>query len=198
MPTLFDTREAFLTEAAALILDERIMPAVGSEFPRPDFRISVGFPKHSRGGKSIAVCFVREVSTDNVNEIFINPEIDDPALVLECVAHELIHAVDNAASGHRGFFKRIATRIGLVGPMKSTTAGPELASYLASCLSLLGEYPHRRMDIDSAHKKGGSRMLKLECVHGCGFICRTTQKWVNEMTLPAACPACGNHSLDLN
>ncbi len=75
MNALFPTREAYLTEAANLIPDDLLMGIVEKkyEYARPNFRVSVGFPKHSRGGKAIASCFSTEASSDGVNEIFINP-----------------------------------------------------------------------------------------------------------------------------
>ncbi len=189
---LFDDREAWLTEASNLILDDLIMNEV-SEYQRPTFRISVGFPKHSRGGKAIAVCFKREASTDGVNEIFINPEIDDPVTVLESVAHELIHAVDNCASGHRNFFARVARAIGLEGPLTKTFAGSQLRYVLESYSSLLGQFPHSKMTMDQVHKKDTTRQRKVECRNSdCGFLFRASAKQIEKLgnSGDALCPAC--------
>jgi hypothetical protein len=190
--TMFDTRESYLQEAANLILDELIMPAVaakGFEYPRPAFRISVGWPKHSRGGKAVAQCFTREASTDGRNEIFVTPEIDDPVRVMDAVAHELIHAVDDCASGHRNFFAAVARAIGLEGPLTATEAGPELAGKLSEIAGLLGGFPHHRMDIGKSHKPGGTRLVKVEC-SDCGFHFRTSQKQIDLIPADHACPAC--------
>lgn len=192
MALVFQTREQYLTEAAALILDDLIMPAVESspfDYPRPNFRISVGFPKHSRGGKAIAVCFNVEASSDGVNEIFINPEIDEPIRVMDCIAHELIHAVDNLKSGHRNFFARIARKIGLEGPFTATHAGDQLRRSLEEYSALLGDFPHHKMNIDKGHKKAATRMIKVEC-SDCGFHFRTSQAQINRMSHVAECPAC--------
>ena len=190
---LFDDREAWLTEAANLMLDDLIMP-VASEFARPNFRISVGFPKHSRGGKAIAVCFAKEASSDGVNELFINPEIDNPIEVLGSVAHELIHAVDNLASGHKGFFARVARKIGLEGKLTETYAGEDLAGVLESYSGLLGKFPHAKMQMDKGHKKDSTRQKKVECTEkmDCGFIFRTSASQLAKMPLDAACPCCGH------
>ena len=190
---MFTDREAWLTEASNLILDDLIMSEC-PEFPRPEFRISIGYPKNSRGGKAIAVCFKKEASTDGVNEIFINPEIDDPVVVLESVSHELIHAVDNCESGHRNFFARVARKIGLAGKFTSTFAGEELKAVLESYSVLLGEFPHSKMEMDKVHKKDSTRQLKVECGF-CGLIFRTSKKWLERLTSESPCPCCGNHSL---
>ena len=193
MALIFDTREAFLTEAAALCLDDVIMPVVEAskfEFERPRFRISVGFPPNNRGGKTIAVCFVREASGDGVNEIFVNPTIDDPLHVLEAVAHELIHAVDNCASGHRNFFAHVARKIGLEGKLTATVAGDKLAATLREHIGLLGDFPHHKMNVNAGRKKGGTRMLKMKCRwDDCGFQFYTSAAQIERMN-SHDCPAC--------
>lgn len=198
MATLFTTREAYLSEAVQLILDEKIMPcaeALALNLPKPPVRVSVGFPKHTRSKSVIAQCFVRRVSTDGFNEIFVTPELDDPIEVLDAVVHECVHAYDDCDSGHKGTFARLARKVGLEGKLTATHAGAELRGYLQSLVDLLGDYPHHRMDVDIAHKKGGTRMLKIECSE-CGFVARTSQKWIDELPADAACPVCDSCSLN--
>lgn len=193
----FDDREAWLTEAANLILDDVVMPHC-SEKERPNFRISVGFPKHSRGGKAIAVCFVKEASSDGVNEIFINPEIDDVIRVMDCITHELIHAVDNRQSGHKGFFARVARACDLQGPLTDTTAGQTLKDTLEGFEALLGDFPHAKMTTDKVHKKDGTRQLKVWCDNDeCGFLFRTSGKQQAKLGMrhSSLCPACSKGSL---
>lgn len=187
---LFDDREAWLTEASNLILDDIIMDECEG-YARPNFRISIGFPKHSRGGKAIAVCFRKEASTDGVNEIFINPEIDSPVDVLESVAHELIHAVDNCESGHRNFFARVARAIGLEGKLTATYAGEQLKGVLESYSVLLGQFPHAKMNMDKVRKPDTTRQLKVEC-NDCGMIFRTSRKWQVKVQ---SCPCCESHNI---
>lgn len=189
----FTDREAWLTEASNLILDDLLMPLCpGSE--RPDFRISIGFPKHSRGGKAIAVCFAKSASSDGVNEIFINPEIDNPVEVLEANVHELIHAIDDCRSGHRGMFAAVARMVGLEGKLTATYAGDDLKATLEGYAALLGEFPHNRMDMELVHKKDGTRQRKVICsaVQSCGFIFRTSASQLKKMEQEAPCPCCGS------
>ena len=188
----FDDREAWLTEAANLILDELIMEVAG-EYQRPTFRISIGFPKYSRGGKAIAVCFKKEASTDGVNEIFINPEIDDVQTVLGSVAHELIHAVDNCESGHKHFFARAARAIGLEGKLTATFPGTDLAGTLEGYAALLGAFPHAKMNMEVVRKKDGTRQRKVECINSdCGFMFRTSAAQIAKLPADAPCPCCGS------
>jgi len=190
----FDTREAYLTEAADLILDDILMPIVEAsdwDYERPKYRISVGFPKHSRSGKAVAVCFPRASSSDDLNEIFVTPERDDPMQVLADLLHELIHSIDDLESGHRNFFAHVARKAGLEGKLTSTYAGEGLLKTLSEYALLLGDYPHHKMTI--THKKQTTRQLKLSCTE-CGFVMRTSQKWMDciEPTV-AACPVCHRH-----
>ena len=195
---MFTNREEYLTEAANLALDDIIMPIVdkwndrnADNIERPNFRISVGFPKHSRGGRAIAVCFRREASTDGVNEIFINPEIDSPEDVMGSMIHELIHACDDCESGHQHFFAFAARKVGLEGKLTETVPGEALASTLHSYQRLLGEFPHAKMVIDKSHKKSSTRQLKVSCT-ACDFLFRTSQKHIDNLTTESHCPCCAS------
>jgi len=194
MAQLFTDREAWLTEAASLIIDDILTPIIDASaygYERPPYRISVGFPKHSRGGKSIAVCFTRAASSDGVNEVFINPEIDDPVEVLDKLTHELIHAFDDCESGHRNFFAHVARKAGLEGALTRTVAGDELRQTLQSYADLLGPFPHRKMQLDTTHKKQKTRMRRVSCSSPeCGFHFRTTAVQIAKLANPTTCPAC--------
>jgi hypothetical protein len=190
-------REAWLTEAATIILDGIIMP-VAAPFGRPTFRVTVGFSKHSRGSakrRTIAQCFPREASTDNVNEIFVSPEIDDPMVVLPALTHELIHAVDNSTNVHRGWFTYVARDVGFVG---LSEPGTKLGIELLELARALGAYPHARMDLDALHQKQSTRQLKIACSDvRCGFIARSSRKHADRWSAafggyPAPCPCCGS------
>lgn len=197
MTSSIDTREAWLTEAAAIILDGIIMPQVyHADLSRPPVRITVGWPKGSRGGKkAIGQCFVRAASTDGVNEIFISPEIDQPMSILPVMVHELIHALLDCEDGHRGRFAVYAKACGLTGPMTATSAGVELGVQLAVLADALGPFPHARMDVDGHRKVAGTRQLKVSC-GCCGFVARTSRlqirQWRDGNRL---CPACRNADL---
>lgn len=179
-------REAWLIEAGNLILEDLLSPYnEGRELPL--FRVSVGFPK-GRSTKVVAVCYKREVSADQHNEIFVTPEVDDSIIILAALTHELIHAYDDCASGHRGFFSRCAAKVGLRKPMTATTANDTLTRELNEIVELLGNIPHAKMDRGKI-KKQKTKMLKCQCTR-CDFTFRTTQTWIDS-GLTNYCIACG-------
>lgn len=179
------TREGWLT-AAVLALSPlfaeqgHIVPAV---------RVSVGWPG-GRGAKNTVIgqCWASRASADSVPQLFISPVLGDAERVLDVLAHELVHAIDDCTSGHKGPFAKIAKSIGLTGKMTATVAGAELKPKLAAMVEALGEYPHAIITPSlSGVAKQGTRMLKVECPSD-GYTLRTTAKWL-AMGVPT-CP-CG-------
>lgn len=185
-PAFHATREAWLTAAVRDLTP--LYAAVGATLP--PVRVSVGWPG-GRGKKQAVIgqCWAPDAASDGVAQVFISPTLADPATVLSTLVHELVHAVDRNTSGHRGQFARIARAVGLTGKMTATTAGEALSARLAAVAAGLGTYPHAalRSAAGGSHKPQGTRMLKLECLN-CGYIVRTTAKWV-AVGLPV-CP-CG-------
>lgn len=179
-------REAWLTGAVDLMRG-RLFADHGFQVPK-QVRISVGFPHGKRGGR-IGECWQPEASGDAVGEIFIHPILDDAVRILDVVAHELVHTINHKAgtSGHGKVFKDIAVAIGLEGKMTATVASSGLVKVLTDYRNVLGPYPHKALTPGGGPKKQGTRLLKLLCVK-CGYVARTTQKWV-DTGLPV-CP-CG-------
>lgn len=194
--TKFATREAWLEAAVDLVRSifsdhDITIPAV---------RVSCGWPAVGatrKRNKRIGECWKTESAADNVNHIFITPWLDNVLEVnsdgtadgiLPTLVHELIHASDDCESGHRGTFRQRATAVGLRGKMTATHAGEDLTADLQNIAEALGPYPHGKIDIEySPVKKQGTRMIRLECPE-CGYLARTTRKWL-EVGVPS-CP-CG-------
>lgn len=122
--------------------------------------------------------------------------------VLQTLLHEMIHASDDGASNHSGYFRKTALAAGLEGRMTSTYAGDALRAKLAALASRLGTYPHAAMRPGAARPgqpgdpegkgrdrigKQSTRMIKVECPAD-GYIARTTRKWLDVGT--PSCP-CG-------
>ena len=187
-------REAWLTEMSQFILDDIIMPECNG-LPAPPIRLSVGFPT-GRRGKAVAVCYKREASSDSTNEIFVSPTLDDSLEIAGALCHEIIHAVDNCASGHRHHFARVARRIGLIGKLTATRASGALLAKLAEYVVLLGKIPHAKLNMAKARTSDGTRMLKCMC-GDCGFTFRTSAKWLAYID-NNTCNACGNESIEFN
>lgn len=166
-------REAWLV-AATVHLNTRLFAGA-----LPPVKLSCGWT--SRGARSdqtdaIGQCWSKATSRNGINQIFISPRLDDPPEVLAVLVHELIHAMDDCTSGHRGAFKAMALKVGLVGPMRATKAGEELAGRLMELAMELGAYPHGAL---TPITKQGTRMLKFSCPC-CGWTGRATAKWMAE------------------
>jgi hypothetical protein len=162
----------------------------------PEVRVSCGWP--SSGGTrnkntTIGECWHREVADDKTSQIFISPTLHNEIEVLGVLIHELIHAWDNGASGHKGNVKKregfrwLATVLGLEGKMTATKVGDALGVRLLPIYYELGKYPHSALRPGSKLTKQSTRMLKVECPND-GYTLRATRKWL-DMGLPT-CP-CG-------
>jgi hypothetical protein len=191
MSTAVDTREAWLIRAAERLAE--LLGAVGEEMP--PIRVSVGWPG-GRGKKSNVVgqCWPTSLAEDGVAQIFMSPVRgeDKTVDVLGTLLHEMIHAVDDCESGHRGNFARIAKAVGFVPKLTSAdNRNDDLNAKLAEIAKDLDVFPHAALTSTSrraAGEKGQTtRMLKVVCPAD-DYTLRTTQKWI-DVGLPT-CP-CG-------
>jgi len=179
------TREEWLNKA----LHKHVAPLLarnGATVPT-DCLVSVGFPGGGSARKRIGECWPRSRSSKKVNQIFINPSItDNPVQMLDILVHEAIHAADDCASGHKGFFMRTAKAVGLEGKMTATHAGAGLAIWINATISKLPVISHSKLDL-SGRKKQTTRMVKHEC-QPCGAVWRAASKWGDS----ECCPFCSS------
>ena len=185
-PTLlskYETREAWL-----IALAEALKPMFEqSGFTIPEIRISCSWPSRSIR-KRLGECWHSTAAKDGRRHIFITPLAANSLEVASVVVHELLHAALPDDAGHKSPFKRGMKALGLEGKPTSTYAGEELTNKLRVIILTLGSYPHKELTLkDVMGKKQGTRMLKLTCL-GCGYVVRTTAKWI-ETGLPTC--ACG-------
>ena len=180
LATRYETREAWLMEAVSQLGD--VLSDITGK-PLPPVRVSVGWPG-GRGDRSAVIgqCWHKAAADDDHFHIFISPTQDNAARVLDILAHEMIHAYDENASGHKGLFKQWALEFGLAGKMTATVASDDLARDLADFVThTLGEYPHGALGGGgfggkaptpnpdapggggSSHPKQTTRMLKASC-----------------------------------
>ena len=148
----------------------------------PAVRVSAGWPG-GRGKKNAVIgqCWGSAAAADKVAQVFVSPVLGDGARVLDVLAHELVHAVDDCQSGHKGPFAKIARAIGLEGKMTATVAGAELKGKLDAIMVGLGDYPHAVLaSVQGADgpKKQTARMIKAECASGSGYKVRLTRQWI--------------------
>lgn len=189
MTTKYSTREEWLVAAVEAL--RPMFSALTSETV-PAVRVSVGWPGgNGRKNSVIGQCWSTKVAADEISQVFISPVLDDAVRVLDVLAHELIHAIDDCTSGHKGRFAKIAKALGLEGKMTATVAGPGLKAELDQIAAELGEYPHAALvnpgQGADGPKKQGTRMLKVECEAGSGYKVRITRQWLDEYGAPK-CP----------
>lgn len=187
------TREQWLEQATRKLQRSVFGPA---DITLPEVRVSVGWP--SKGGRAkkqtvIGQCWATKATKDDVAQLFISPTQDSGLRVLDVLAHELVHAVDDCENGHKGPFVDMIRRIGLEGKPTATTAGPELKATLERILEQLGEFPHAAIDPTQGERKQGTRMLKVQC-YDSDYIVRMTQKWIDTVGLPL-CPCHGEEMI---
>ena len=178
--TKFSTREAWLEAAVRELLP--VFAKAGHDVP--PCRVSCGFASTGARTGTIGQCWSTKASEDGVNQIFISPALSDAVEVLDTLAHELIHAVDNCKHKHGKEFKKIAISLGMVGPMRSAGAGPALKEKLKLMATKLGPYPHARLSVP---KKVAARppRPRAKCMT-CGFIVPMLKQFLHYG--PPICP----------
>ena len=136
------TREAWLLEATAQLAASVFAPL---GYTVPPIQVSVGYASTGLRSSAIGQCWSRASAEDGLNHVFISPTLGTAYAVIDTLAHELVHAVDDCQHKHGKDFKKIALAIGLEGPMRSASAGPALKKRLEALLDQLPPYPHGRI-----------------------------------------------------
>lgn len=178
-------REVWLQ--AATILLTPIFRDAGHPLPDRPIKVACSWPGGGSARKRIGECWPSKASAIGATEIFISPVIADPVAALDILTHELCHAVDDCASGHRSAFVKTARAVGLEGKPTATHAGDALRLKLAHIAEELGAYPHATLSLTD-RKKQTTRMVKVSCPD-CDGVFRTTQKWIDEADY-LTCPFC--------
>ena len=156
--------------------------AVGYVIPM-EIRFAIGWPKRATTCGAVGECWATSASSDRHAELFVSPELTEGGRILDVLAHELVHATVGTEAGHCKPFRDCALKIGLQGPMRSTTPSPKFAAWAEALMQRIGSYPAGYL-IDV--KKQGTRMLKCEC-STCGYTVRITRKWLT-LAGPPICP----------
>mgnify|MGYP006908282238 FL=1 len=193
-------RETYL-ENATDILRKGLFKDKGYKVPKVQLSVSWATKgnrtRHGEGVKVLGQCFPTGLCDSGINQVNITPYLDGTSLsgtlrILGVLVHELVHAVDDCASGHGAPFKRCATAVGLTGKMTATTETEWLQDYLkANVIKPLGLFPHAK--VLSGGRKDGVRNLKVSC-NCCGFSFRTSRKNINLLDDHIECPTgCGGH-----
>lgn len=183
----YETREEWLH--AAINVFRSWFADTDTPLPE-DLRISVGWVKPARNNskkRTIGWCFRKSAAADEISQVFISPELDNPVEILSTTLHELCHAATDG-DGHGAKFRKIALAVGLTGKMTETVAGENLAKELADLAKDLGPFPHAKLTRTMSTKgKHGRYQTKLECSL-CGFdIPSVSRKKLDEFGMPEHC-----------
>ena len=184
------TREQWLQAAVKELTAKVFKPA---KLEVPEVRVSVGWPG-GRGKKQgvVGQCFATSNADDKVAQIFVSPAVSDPLNVVATLTHELIHAIDDCASGHKGSFVRIAKVVGFLPEWTSSAnRNDELNDKLKAVVEKLGTFPHAALSGGEGPTVQKTYMLKLiDAVEPeSGMKLRMTQKMIDEFGMPL----CGCH-----
>jgi hypothetical protein len=172
-PDKIVTREDWLI---AFVKGSRpIFENAGCTIP-PKIKISIGFPSQNAlsGRKQRLGEHWGTETTDH--HIFITPLIDDAIKIAEITTHELVHAC--VGNHHRKAFSTCGAAVGLEGKAAQMEAGELWHKLHESLLKALGPIPHHKIiPALKDEKKQTTRLLKCTCPD-CGFVFRTTAKWL--------------------
>jgi len=182
-----------MTISITMLREEWLMRAVvqlepifqKSGYQIPPVKVSIGFPSTGAKGRHLGQCWGSKASEDGINQIFIAPNQADPVEVLDTLTHELVHAVDDCKSNHGEGFKKIATDVGLVGPMRSAGAGEHLKQDLIRIAQALGYFPHARLLISRGTSRAGIKRPGAKCAK-CGYEVVMLKKYLD--LGPPICP----------
>lgn len=174
------TRETWLQAAVELL--KPLFAAKG--YVVPEVLVSCGFASSGLRNGHIGQCWSKQSSSNAINQIFIAPVIDKPLEVIDTLVHELVHAVDDCEHKHGKEFKKMALRLGMKGPMRSASAGPELKETLNALLVQLGPYPHAQLKV-SLRKSPRSNRPRAKCKK-CGYQVPMLKKFLSYG--PPICP----------
>ena len=194
------SRENYLIQATDIMRKSLFKPK-GYKVPKVELSISWATSgNRGKNSKTAGQCFNKASHQNGINQVIISPSysgstIEGTLRILDILAHELIHAVDDLKSGHGKAFKDCALAIGLKSPMRSTTASDELNEWLRkNIVDKLGKFPHGKVTLSG--KKQTTRNIKVAC-DCCDFSFRTSNKNVELMEEFSHCLACDDGTLQV-
>lgn len=168
----YQTREEWLT--AALQVIRAHVPGIASRI-----RVACGFPSTFRRSGTLAESWPSEASGDATHEILISPTVALPAQVFPLLLSQALHSLPGAMSRESVTWREACIDAGLAPAdehWRSVDAGEDCWSTFGAAVEALGQYPHAEI-ATGAKKTQATRMLKLRCPQ-CGYIVRTTAKWL--------------------
>jgi len=180
-----DVREQWLQRAAKALAAR--FAAGGVKVP-DDYKVTCGFPGGGSPKKRIGECWPRSRSLAGVNEVFLNPTLENPMQVLDVLGHELLHVADDCKSGHGAVFTKNSKLVGYSGGKHSAATLGGALPFIKELAAQMGPYPHRSLVLVAKEKKESNGLHGCEC--GCGNKVYSTAKKLEDYGFPV-CPACG-------
>jgi hypothetical protein len=172
-------RELWLTKATKLLRFQ--WSRFGIAVP-VDVKVTCGFPGGGSPRRRIGECWPRARSGAKVNEVMISPVLEAPLDVIDVLGHELLHAVDDCASGHGPAFTKNSKTVGYSGGKHSKITTPEALALAQVVLEKIGVYPHAKVQLTAKKAKDSTGLHKLEC--GCGNVAYMTSKKIADFGFP--------------
>lgn len=193
-------------EKATQELSDKVFRPIGRKVPK-NIRINVSemrtankthghttlgrcYPTHYTAGKTTPKKEVVNIIQMNIATTGKDNSVD----VLDTLAHELIHAIDDNKSGHKrgGEFDKMARAIGLEGKLTSTYAGEELKGRLNGIIKTIGKFPLKEVNLEGL-RRDTNRNLKVVCHdtdNDCDHGFNTNRYRIEQMT-SRTCLCCG-------
>ena len=169
-PLATQIREKWLMNFIKECMVQIFKPA-GIKVPLKRIKITCGFPpKGGARSNAIGVCYPTHKGMP-FNQLFISPSLgkkDIPNLC-DTVIHEVIHAVDNCANGHRKAFVEMASACHLEGSaykgrknsFRATRLTKKGKAIVNKIVKKIGTYPHK--EFVPFWTRDSTRMIKLQC-----------------------------------
>jgi hypothetical protein len=179
-------RERWLQRAISRYI--RQWAKLGVAIPQ-DVQVTCGFPGGGSPHKRIGECWPRSRSVKGVNEIFISPILEDTALVLNVLGHELVHAVDNCQHKHGPVFSRLCAKVGYSGGKNAQCEAKSALEFQSAVAKSLGDYPHSSVILVKKEQKENTGLHKFACNNGGEDVIYSTAKKVEQFGAPK-CRCC--------
>lgn len=168
--------EEWLEAAAVRLIDE-------FDLPDTDYTVHWGWPSVkglSVKARRVGECWKPEAVSTGVPPIFISPVLKGGVETLSVLLHELIHAWDKGASGHRGAFATKAKSFGFEPPLTSSlNMSDDLIGRLRTISAALGEWPGAHITPQLVAKKPQKTYQQKLKAKECSCIARATKAYTD-------------------
>ncbi len=201
MATDKENREHWLNEGATLI-DAVVLAPNHVSAPLSAIKLSCGYPPHARGTRQNARTLQRSASQAHVNEIYINPKLADPRVILEVLAKHLVLARHDASAKEA---RADATLIGIVGSLNDErpVISRDLKDLLDELAAELPKYPHKPVDATKLEKDTTRQLLVICRDEDCEVLkdLGKNAKWRSSKEMIdyfVICPACASSDTEVS